>query len=85
MLFTPEERKALGLTGLVPAEITTLEAQVKRALIQYERLPDALSKNICLLHDRNEVLFHRLFSALVRNDSHRQRSDRRYCYGALPP
>jgi malate dehydrogenase (oxaloacetate-decarboxylating) len=62
--FTAEERRALGLTGLVPPNISTLGTQVKRAYIQYERLPDALSKNVYLtaLHDRNEVLFHRLFS-----------------------
>ena len=66
--FTAEERKALGLTGLLPPEISTLEVQVKRAYTQYERLPDALSKNIYLtaLHDRNEVLFYRLFSEHLR-------------------
>ena len=66
--FTAEERKALGLTGLLPPDISTLEDQVKRAYIQYERLPDALSKNIYLtaLHDRNEVLFYRLFSEHLR-------------------
>jgi malate dehydrogenase (oxaloacetate-decarboxylating) len=62
--FTAEERKTLGLSGLLPPEISTMENQVKRAYIQYERLPDALSKNVYLtaLHDRNEVLFYRLFS-----------------------
>lgn len=66
--FTAEERKSLGLTGLLPPEISTLAAQVKRAYIQYERLPDALSRNIYLtaLHDRNEVLFYRLFSEHLR-------------------
>ena len=66
--FNAEERKTLGLTGLLPPEISTLETQVKRAYIQYERLPDALSKNIYLtaLHDRNEVLFYRLFSEHLR-------------------
>ncbi|MEX2260347.1 MAG: NAD-dependent malic enzyme [Bryobacteraceae bacterium] len=66
--FTAEERKVLGLTGLLPPEVSTLEAQVKRAYTQYERLPDALSKNIYLtaLHDRNEVLFYRLFSEHLR-------------------
>src|SRR5580704_14201425 len=66
--FTAVERKALGLTGLLPPDISTLEAQVKRAFIQYDRLPDALSKNIYLtaLHDRNEVLFYRLFSEHLR-------------------
>src|ERR1700733_7730818 len=57
--FTAEERKALGLDGLLPPDIGTLKTQVKSAYIQYERLPDALSRNIYLttLHDRNEVLF----------------------------
>jgi malate dehydrogenase (oxaloacetate-decarboxylating) len=66
--FTAEERKALGLNGLLPPEISTLEDQVSSAFIQYERLPDALSKNIYLtaLHDRNEVLFYRLFSEHLR-------------------
>jgi malate dehydrogenase (oxaloacetate-decarboxylating) len=62
--FSAEERKALGLTGFLPAEISTLVAQVERAYVQYERLPDALSKNVYLtaLHDRNEMLFFRLFT-----------------------
>jgi malate dehydrogenase (oxaloacetate-decarboxylating) len=66
--FTAEERKTLGLTGLLPPDISTLGTQVKRAYIQYERLPDALSKNIYLttLHDRNEVLFYRLLSEHLR-------------------
>ena len=66
--FTAEERIDLGLAGLLPPDISTLETQVKRAYIQYERLPDALSKNIYLtsLHDRNEVLFYRLFSEHLR-------------------
>jgi len=66
--FTTTERKALGLTGLLPPDVSTLEAQVKRAYIQYERLPDARRRNIYLtaLHDRNEVLFYRLFSEHLR-------------------
>lgn len=66
--FTADERNALGLTGLIPPEISTLSTQVKGAYVQYERLPDALSKNIYLtaLHDRNEVLFYRLFSEHLR-------------------
>ena len=67
--FTADERRALGLTGLLPPEISTLEVQAKRAYVQYERLPDALGKNIYLtaLHDRNEVLFYRLFSEHLRD------------------
>jgi malate dehydrogenase (oxaloacetate-decarboxylating) len=66
--FTLLERKGLGLTGLLPPEISTLETQVRRAYIQYTRLPDAIGKNIYLtaLHDRNEVLFYRLFSEHLR-------------------
>jgi len=66
--FTLLERKGLGLTGLLPPEISSLDTQVRRAYIQYERLPDAIGKNIYLtaLHDRNEVLFYRLFSEHLR-------------------
>jgi malate dehydrogenase (oxaloacetate-decarboxylating) len=68
MAFTAEERRTLGLTGLLPPAISTLAVQVERAYVQYERLPDALSKNIYLtaLHDRNEVLFYRLVSEHLR-------------------
>jgi len=66
--FPPEERKSLGLTGLLPPDISTLATQVRRAYRQYERLPDALGKNIFLtaLHDHNEVLFYKLFSEHLR-------------------
>jgi malate dehydrogenase (oxaloacetate-decarboxylating) len=66
--FTLEEREDLGLTGLLPPVISTLMEQVKAAYAQYQRLPDALNKNIYLtaLHDRNEVLFYRLLSGHLR-------------------
>src|SRR6202163_2112002 len=66
--FTWQEREALGLSGLLPPVISTLESQVASAYLQYQRLPDALGKNIYLtaLHDRNEVLFFRLFSEHLR-------------------
>jgi len=56
--FAVEERIALGPTGLLPAAISTLDAQVKCAYVQYEGLGDALNKNLYLtaLHDRNEIL-----------------------------
>lgn len=62
--FSAEERTALSLTGLLPPDIGTLKTQVKSAYSQYVKLPDSLSKNIFLtaLHDRNEVLFFKLFS-----------------------
>jgi len=66
--FTTEEREALGLIGLLPPVISTLETQVACAYAQYQRLPDAVSKNIYLtaLHDRNEVLFFRVLSEHLR-------------------
>ena len=66
--FTAEERETLGLNGLLPPVISTLESQVTSAYAQYQRLPDALGKNIYLtaLHDRNEVLFFRLLSEHLR-------------------
>jgi len=66
--FTLAERKNLCLTGLLPPEISSLDTQVRRAYLRYGRLPDALGKNIYLtaLHDRNEVLFYRLFSEHLR-------------------
>ena len=66
--FTPEERKQLGLTGLLPPDVSTLRTQVQRAYSHYERLPDALSKNgyLTALHDRNEVLFYRLLAEHLR-------------------
>ncbi len=62
--FSVEERKTLGLAGLLPPIISTLDSQAKRAYFRYQQLPDSLSKNAYLttLHDRNEVLFFRLFS-----------------------
>jgi len=66
--FTAQEREALGLNGLLPPVISSLESQVTSAYAQYQRLPDALSKNIYLtaLHDRNEVLFFRLLCDHLR-------------------
>jgi malate dehydrogenase (oxaloacetate-decarboxylating) len=62
--FTMEERAALGLVGLLPPAVTTLDEQVQRAYAQYRAQADDLRKNVYLtaLHDRNEVLFYRLLS-----------------------
>ena len=62
--FTPEERRALGLQGLLPSGVSTLEGQLRRVYAQYQRQPDDLAKNVYLanLRDRNEVLFYRLLT-----------------------
>jgi malate dehydrogenase (oxaloacetate-decarboxylating) len=66
--FTEEERKDLGLVGLLPSAVLTLEEQTKRAYEQYGRQPDDLAKNVYLtaLQDRNEVLFYKLLSEHLR-------------------
>ena len=62
--FTLAEREALGLTGLLPEGVSTIEQQLRRVYGQYLRQPDDLAKNLHLanLRDRNEVLFYRLLT-----------------------
>jgi malate dehydrogenase (oxaloacetate-decarboxylating) len=62
--FTLEERDALGLTGLLPTAITTLEGQLRRVYAQYLQQANDLRKWVYLanLRDRNEVLFYRLLT-----------------------
>jgi malate dehydrogenase (oxaloacetate-decarboxylating) len=62
--FTHAEREALGLTGLLPEGVSTIEGQLRRVYAQYQRQPNDLAKNIFLGHvrDRNEVLFYRLLT-----------------------
>src|ERR1022692_257686 len=60
--FTYEERTDLGLHGLLPPQIETLDEQVVRAYAAFQRKQDDLEKHIYLrqLQDTNEVLFYRL-------------------------
>jgi malate dehydrogenase (oxaloacetate-decarboxylating)(NADP+) len=60
--FTEAEREALGLRGLLPPRVATLEDQVERVLENIRRLDSNLSKYIALesLQDRNETLFYRV-------------------------
>ena len=60
--FTEEERSKLGLHGLLPPYIESLEEQVVRAYGAYKRKDDDLERHIYLraLQDTNEVLFYRL-------------------------
>jgi malate dehydrogenase (oxaloacetate-decarboxylating) len=62
--FDLEERAALGLVGLLPQGVSTIDGQTKRVYAQYLRGRDDLAKNVYLtsLRDRNEVLFYRLLS-----------------------
>jgi malate dehydrogenase (oxaloacetate-decarboxylating) len=60
--FTVEERSALGLEGLLPAAVLSLEKQAVRSYDQYRAQPTELAKNdfLAALRDRNEVLYYKL-------------------------
>jgi malate dehydrogenase (oxaloacetate-decarboxylating) len=60
--FTQEERSALGLDGLLPPVVETLDQQVTRAYEAFKQKDNDLERNIYLrqLQDSNETLFYRL-------------------------
>jgi malate dehydrogenase (oxaloacetate-decarboxylating) len=60
--FTNEERTKLGLHGLLPLHVETLDEQVIRAYEAFRHKDDDLERHIYLraLQDTNEVLFYRL-------------------------
>ena len=60
--FTLEERITLGLEGLLPHAVSTMDQQARRIYASIQRKPDPLEKYIGLaaLQDRNEYLFYRV-------------------------
>jgi malate dehydrogenase (oxaloacetate-decarboxylating)(NADP+) len=60
--FSEEERDALGLRGLLPAHLLSMEEQAALMMENLRRLSDDLEKYVALnaLHDRNEALFFRV-------------------------
>ena len=60
--FSEQERDTLGLRGLLPSHIFSLQEQAARVLTNLRHLPDDLDKYVALnaLHDRNEALFFRV-------------------------
>jgi malate dehydrogenase (oxaloacetate-decarboxylating) len=60
--FTNDERSRLGLLGLLPPHVETLDEQAVRAYEAYKRKDEDLERHIYLraLQDTNEVLFYRL-------------------------
>ncbi len=59
--FTREEREELGLAGLLPDHVSTIDEQLRRVRYQYGLKTTEMEKNIYLngLMDRNETLFYR--------------------------
>ncbi len=60
--FTQDERVALGLDGLLPPQVHTIEQQMDRVYHGFLRQPDPLSKYLYLraLQDRVEILYYAL-------------------------
>jgi malate dehydrogenase (oxaloacetate-decarboxylating) len=62
--FSENERSELGLRGLLPAVVETLEQQVHRRYQAYQEQPTDVARHVNLraLQDTNEMLFYRLVS-----------------------
>jgi malic enzyme len=62
--FSQEERERLGLVGLLPGAVNTMEQQAQRALSNILRSEDPLQRYMALaaLQDRNEHLFYRVLA-----------------------
>jgi malate dehydrogenase (oxaloacetate-decarboxylating) len=65
--FTEAERRRLGLLGLLPAGVQTLDEQVTRCWSEVRRLAGDLDRYVYLrsLQDRNERLFYSVLAAHV--------------------
>jgi malate dehydrogenase (oxaloacetate-decarboxylating) len=63
--FDEEERTNFNLIGLLPPRYETIDEQVERAFMQYNKFRTNLNKHIYLrtIHDNNETLFFRLVQA----------------------
>lgn len=59
--FTEAERQALGLVGLVPDKVETIDIQMQRVLLQLSKQPNPLAQYIHLMNllDHDEVLFYK--------------------------
>jgi malate dehydrogenase (oxaloacetate-decarboxylating) len=62
--FTEEERSLLGLHGLIPFHVSTIEQQMERRYANFSTIASGIDKYKFLanLQDRNETLFYRLCS-----------------------
>jgi malate dehydrogenase (oxaloacetate-decarboxylating) len=62
--FSDDERRELGVTGLIPAGHVTLDGQVSRVYEQYQNQSTDLARNVLMneVRDRNEVLYYQLLT-----------------------
>ena len=62
--FTAEERQSLGLEGLLPPAVNTIEQQIERVYAGFRREPSPIAKYQYLraLQERNEILYYALLS-----------------------
>ena len=60
--FTQEERDELGLTGVMPPRVVSMELQAERVLLNFHRQATDIDRYLSLmaLLDRNETLFYRV-------------------------
>jgi malate dehydrogenase (oxaloacetate-decarboxylating) len=65
--FPEQERRELGLLGLLPPHVDSLDTQVARAYEAFRGKPTDLERHIYLraLQDENEVLFYRLMQDYI--------------------
>ena len=65
--FSEEERKELGIEGLLPFHTSTIEEQVKRRYANFSDIDTSLGKYLFLnaLQNRNEILFYRFVSEYI--------------------
>ena len=67
--FTDDERTALGLVGLLPDSVETIEEQLVRTRNEFDRQHDDLERHVYLraLQDHNEALFYAFLRANLRD------------------
>jgi malate dehydrogenase (oxaloacetate-decarboxylating) len=60
--FTPDERVALGIDGMLPPQVNSMEQQLERVFSGFRREPSPIAKYQYLraLQERNEILFYAL-------------------------
>lgn len=65
--FTEQEREDLGLTGLLPSAVQTLEEQVDQAYAQYQQKPKGLEQRLFLMNifNTNRTLFYKLIDSHI--------------------